>query len=274
VSAFFFVNSYDYTTFFPSEINGPLWSIGLEVSCYVLLPVVLFILFKSSKTTLVAMAGLSVLIIALQLLNPLLIQAFMTDDDLKGWQFGIDGGAKQWLPFWNIGSFFTQFLLGSLAALFVVHLKAKQVKASLLFDAVAILAAVSATLLVLNRLNPGSPDAITEQPYVAPYFALLMAVAIACASQGVFVWRILDNPVFNWLAKLSFGIYLWHVVVIEVIARKFVSNYVYGGLDDSTQWILISAIVLAVAVAIAAVSWRWFEAPILARVRRVTKRAS
>jgi peptidoglycan/LPS O-acetylase OafA/YrhL len=273
-SAFLFVNSYDYTTFFPSAINGPLWSIGLEVSCYVLLPLVLFILYKTSKTTLWAMAGLALLIVALQLLNPVLIQTSMTDDFEKGWQFGMDGGAKQWLPYWNIGSFFTQFLLGSLAALVVVHLKSKQVRARVLFDAGAILAMVASAWLVLERLNPGAPDALTQQPYVAPYFALLMAAAIACASQSVFVSRILDNRLFVWLAELSFGIYLWHVVVIEVISRKFVANYVYGGLTDSAQWVALSAIVLAVSIGISAVSWRWFESPILAKVRRVTRRTN
>jgi len=273
-SAFFFVNSYDYTTFFPSEINGPLWSIGLEVSCYVLLPLILFILFKTSKTTLMAMAGLAVLIVILQVFNPLIIEAFMTDNFEKGWQFGMDGGAKQWLPYWNIGSFFTQFLLGSLAALVVVHLKSKQVRARILFDLCAVLAMASARFLVLDRLTPGAPDALTQQPYVAPYFALLMAAAIVCASQSVFVSRILDNRLFTWLAKLSFGIYLWHVVVIEVISRKFVSNFVYGGLTDSTQWVTLSAIVLCVSIAIAAVSWRWLESPILAKVRRATGRTT
>ena len=223
-SAFFFVNSYDYTTFFPSAINGPLWSIGLEVSCYVLLPLVLFILYKTSKTTLWAMAGLALVIVALQLLNPVLNQTFMTDDVEKGWQFGMDGGAKQWLPYWNIGSFFTQFLLGSMAALVVVHLKSKQVRATMFFDAGAILAVVASAWLVLERLNPGAPDALTDQPYVAPYFALLMAAAITFASQSVYVSRILDNRLFAWLAKLSFGIYLWLVVVIEIISRKFVAN--------------------------------------------------
>jgi peptidoglycan/LPS O-acetylase OafA/YrhL len=126
--------------------------------------------------------------------------------------------------------------------------------------------------LVLDRLTPGAPDALTQQPYVAPYFALLMTAAIVCASQSVFVSRILDNRLFTWLAKLSFGIYLWHVVVIELISRKFVSNYVYGGLTESTQWFALSAIVLGVSIAIAAASWRWFESPILTKVRRLTGR--
>jgi peptidoglycan/LPS O-acetylase OafA/YrhL len=191
----------------------------------------------------------------------------MTSNDQKGWEFGMDGGAKQWLPYWNIGSFFTQFLIGSLAALIIVQLSSKQTRDNRLFDLGFITSAVGATLLVIVRLTPGAPDSFTHQPYVSPFFALFIAVALVCGSQSVYVSRALDNRVFSWLAKLSFGIYLWHMVVIEVIARKFIKNYVYFGLQDVWQWVLISAIVLATSIAIAAASWRLLESPVLKAVR-------
>jgi peptidoglycan/LPS O-acetylase OafA/YrhL len=267
-TAFLFINSYHFSTFFPTEVNGPLWSIGLEVSCYVLLPIVLYAIFKTAKSTALAFAGLITAILALQAINPLVIQLFMTDKYQRGWQFGLDGGAKQWLPYWNISTFFTQFLIGSLAALVIAHLRARQTHASRLFDFTFVTAAVSAVVLVAARLTPGSQDSFTQQPYVSPFFALLVAVLLVSASHSVFVSRALDNRLFSWIAKLSFGIYLWHMVVIEVIVRKFIKNYVYFGLHDVWQWVLISAFVLVASTAIAAVSWRMLESPILQAVRR------
>lgn len=267
-TAFLFINSYHYSTFFPAELNGALWSIGLEVSCYVLLPFVLFLILKNARTTTQAITGLSATIVLLQVLNPLIIQLFMTDSFQKGWQFGMDGGAKQWLPYWNIGSFFTQFLLGSLAALVIVVLKHKQIQHRYLFDFGFFISASLAIGLVASRLTPGSPDPITQQPYVSPFFALLMATALVCASKSVVAARLLDNTLFAWLAKLSFGIYLWHMVVIEIFARQFVPEFVYGGMTDVGYWVGLSSLVLLVSVAIAAASWRWFEAPILAAVHR------
>ena len=82
-SAFLFINSYHFSTFFPTEINGPLWSIGLEVSCYLLLPIVLYAIFKTAKSTSRAFVGLITAIVALQVLNPLIIQFFMTDNNQK-----------------------------------------------------------------------------------------------------------------------------------------------------------------------------------------------
>ena len=268
VSAFLFINSYHFSTFFPTEINGPLWSIGLEVSCYLLLPIVLYLIFKTARSTAWAYVGLITAIVALQALNPLIIRLFMTDNNQKGWQFGIDGGAKQWIPYWNISTFFTQFLIGSLAALVIVHLRSKQTKSTRLFDLIFVTAAAAAIVLVASRLTPGSPDSFTQQPYVAPFLALFMAVLLVSGSHSIYVSRLLDNRLFSWLAKLSFGIYLWHVVVIEVISRKFIEDYVYFGLTDLWQWVLISAIVLGISIALAAASWRLLESPILRTVRR------
>lgn len=271
VSALLFINSYHFSTFFPTEINGPLWSIGLEVSCYLLLPMVLYAIFKTAKSVSFAFAGLITAIVALQALNPLIIQFFMTDNNRKGWQFGIDGGAKQWLPFWNISTFFTQFLIGSLAALVIVHLRSKQTKSNHLFDLAFITAAAAAIILVVARLTPGSPDSFTQQPYVSPFFAIFTAGLLVFGSHSKYVARVLDNRLFSWLGKLSFGIYLWHVVVIEVISRKFIEDYVYFGLTDVWQWVLISAIVLGISISIAAASWQLLESPILQAVRRAKR---
>ena len=267
VSAFLFINSYHYSTFFPSEINGPLWSIGLEASCYLLLPLVLFAIFKTARSISFAYVGVITAILALQALNPLVIKLFMTDNDQKGWQFGIDGGAKQWLPYWNISTFFTQFLIGSLAALVIVHLRSTETKPTRIFDFAFIATAIQAIILVVSRLTPGWEDSFTQQPYLSPFFAIFMAGLLVFASHSKYVSRVLDNRLFSWLAKLSFGIYLWHAVVIEVIARKFVASYVFSGLNDVWQWLFISAIVFGSAIAIAALSWRLLESPILKAVR-------
>jgi peptidoglycan/LPS O-acetylase OafA/YrhL len=270
ISGLLFINSYHYSSFFPAELNGPLWSIGLEVSCYFLLPLVLFITIKSTKKISFAITGLVGWILALQLLNPWLISTFMTGEDLKGWQYGLTGGAKQWLPYWNIDSFFTQFLSGSLAALIIVALRTRGIMHSRSFDFSAVLFAIAAIWLVANRLTPGAPDSFTKQPYVAPFYSILMAGVLISAAFSARLSRVLDNKLFRWIAKLSFSIYLWHMVFIEVIVRKFLAKYVYYGLTDLAQWILISSIVLGGSILIASISWRFLESPVLASARRRT----
>ncbi len=224
ISGLLFVNSYHYSSFFPVELNGPLWSIGLEVSCYLLLPMALFAIIKTTKRISFAILGVIAWIIALQLLNPLIVNNFMTEDKLKGWQFGLTGGAKQWLPYWNIASFFTQFLCGSLAALIIIALRSRGTLKSRAFDLSLILFAVAAIWLVAIRLVPGAPDSFTKQPYVAPIYAILMAGAIISAAFSAHIYKFLDNRFFSWIAKLSFSTYLWHMFIIVMIERKFLDK--------------------------------------------------
>ena len=273
LSGLFFINSYHYSTFFPAEINGPLWSIGLEVSCYLLLPIVLFLIIKSTKKFSFAIASLRGWIILLQILNPLIIEKFMTSNVSKGWQYGLTGGAKQWLPYWNITSFFTQFLCGSLAALIIVALRSRGTTQSRNFDLAAVFFTLAAIWLVADRLVVGAPDAFTDQPYLAPFYALLMAAVLVTSAFSTTIYKALDNRVFAWIAKLSFSIYLWHMVFIVFIEQKAGKNYVYNGVTDTSKWVVLSCIVLAGSICIAALSWRFLESPVLQYARKAPQKS-
>ena len=194
----------------------------------------------------------------------------MTSNKLKGWQYGLTGGAKQWLPYWNIGSFFTQFLCGSLAALIIIVLRARGTLKSLTFDLSAVLFATAEIWLVANGLEPGAPNSFTKQPYMAPFFAILMAGVIVSASLSTQVYKLLDNKLFQWIAKISFSIYLWHMFLIVIIERKFFSKYLYYGLTDLSEWVMISSVVLIGSIILAAISWRFLESPILKSARKLT----
>lgn len=268
LSGLFFINSYHYSTFFPAEINGPLWSIGLEVSCYLLLPLVLFSIIKSTKKLSHAIASLVGWIVLLQLINPWITNTFMTSNVSKGWQYGLTGGAKQWLPYWNVSTFFSQFLCGSLAALIIVALRSRGMTKSRYFDVAAILLALTAIWLVADRLVVGAPDRLTDQPYLAPFYAILMAAVLVASAFSTTIYRALDNKVFAWFAKLSFSIYLWHMVLIVFIERKAGRNYVYYGVTDTSEWVVLSCIVLAGSTLIAALSWRFLESPVLQYARK------
>ena len=192
----------------------------------------------------------------------------MTSNVSKGWQYGLTGGAKQWLPYWNVNTFFSQFLCGSLAALIIVALRSRGTTKSRYFDVAAILLALTAIWLVADRLVVGAPDRLTDQPYLAPFYAILMAAVLVTSALSTTIYRALDNKVFAWFAKLSFSIYLWHMVLIVFIERKAGRNYVYNGVTDTSEWVVLSCIVLAGSTLIAAISWRFLESPVLKYARK------
>jgi peptidoglycan/LPS O-acetylase OafA/YrhL len=95
-----------------------------------------------------------------------------------------------------------------------------------------------------------------------------MALALVAVSQSVYLFKVVDNRFFVWVSQISFGIYLWHQVVQNILQRSFKENYVYFGVTNLREWGLLSAIIILTAFTIAAFSWRFFEKPILVAARR------
>ena len=76
--------------------------------------------------------------------------------------------------------------------------------------------------------------------------------------------RLFDNPFFRYTARISFGLYLWHYIVMFGITALFPS-YQYGGIKDLGVWFGLAGVTLAISYAIASASWYWLEKPILSR---------
>ncbi|MBI1278726.1 MAG: acyltransferase family protein [Anaerolineaceae bacterium] len=72
----------------------------------------------------------------------------------------------------------------------------------------------------------------------------------------------LENRFWNWLGTLSYGIYMYHLLVAYLVLLAF--NYI-----DVRQWnniifnVVIYALIIGLTIAAAQVSHRWFEAPFL-----------
>jgi peptidoglycan/LPS O-acetylase OafA/YrhL/ABC-type sugar transport system permease subunit len=280
-----FVSAYHYVSFFPSEFNPVLWSISLEVSCYLLLPALLWGLWRrpapagAAREALPrARAWLLAALAGLQLAHGLGLIAFLPDEEGKGWAYGQIGGAKAWLPYWGVASFMTQFLLGSAAALAIAW-RQRQVRAGAvpprdtLYDVVALVTASLCVSLVMARLWPGVPDRTTLQPYVTPWLPGLLAILLFCVSQGRFVHRGLDARPMRFLARISFGLYLWHWAVLEIV-RQHVPAYHYAGMADAGAWAQLGAGVLGVSLVLAWLSHVLVEAPALRWARGLEARWS
>jgi len=267
VSGVFLVSHFHWNTFFASELDPPLWTITLEIWSYILLPIVLFSIFWKSRTVKAAAIGMGIWIVFLQSLQPLIIKFFMTDDYLKGWEWGWAGGAKLWLPYWNLASFFTQFLLGACAALYISHKKSKGTQPSRKYDLLSLAGILVAFALIQVRLIPGVPDAITRQPYLSPVYAALVAFALANVPFSRFLGNFLEMRFFKRVATLSFGLYLWHYMIMQIWQNKMDDTYYYYGTINLGRWADSTLLVIMLTWVFAEISWRFFEAPILRKSR-------
>jgi peptidoglycan/LPS O-acetylase OafA/YrhL len=183
---------------------------------------------------------------------------------------------------------FAQYALGILAAGFVANRRAtiqmSQARAgesrplsagearssNWVFDVVALVAFLIASgiLLSLRFLHPESPtepiqNGFQMQPYMYPIFPGLVAVMLATLPFSRVLGRIFDNPFAQFTARVSFGLYVWHYLLLEVVRLTMLPDWKYFGIKDLGTHLVISAACLAVAYALATLSYRLIESPFL-----------
>jgi peptidoglycan/LPS O-acetylase OafA/YrhL len=95
---------------------------------------------------------------------------------------------------------------------------------------------------------------------LAVLFASLLTMILAAAPNSP-LQRWFSNPLLRMLGRYSYGLYVLHFPVI-----KFTSSALYRLLPDRTDFqhqMLLYAVALPVSLALALVSWRILESPIL-----------
>lgn len=274
LSGVFLVADWHWMTFFPVEVNGPLWSISFEVTSYLLLPLGFLSLF--------ALAGrigegwrtrlLWVAVIALALLAHYAFTRLVHPGSLRrGWDYGLQGGAKAWMPKFNPFAFFAMFAIGALAA--GVQTRIAELR-HLIWDVVALTALVALGLMLAMQTSANGTEAygLLGVPHAYPWFQLGVGVALAALPSTVLVGRLIDNPVVRYVARISFGVYVWHYVVLELVRLWIAPDIDHGQMQDPLRMAWVSGLIVAISFAIADLSYRYLEVPIISWARGLERR--
>ncbi|WP_205698140.1 acyltransferase [Conexibacter sp. SYSU D00693] len=128
---------------------------------------------------------------------------------------------------------------------------------------------LAGTLLFLQADDPGVFQKIWSGPrFLAEYTAyiglgalLVAPVLLGWGPVGA-VRRVLSTRPILHLGTVSYGIYLWHFFVFDVVTKAGLD--VKGGYDAYVVWVLVG---LAGSIAVATVSWKLVEEPAL-RLKR------
>jgi peptidoglycan/LPS O-acetylase OafA/YrhL len=224
-----------------STFANPLWSLGVEEQFYFIWP---FVLTHCKKYLLSFLTLFSVLLIIFRKLF------FLLRDNLEeGWiqkAFGLAAQVLQALPF-------ECMCIGAMAAvvLFQQQTRLLQIIYSRWFQLLLYLLLLLS--LLYNYQNHLSTKHIIN--------SLLFAALILNIASNKKSFLKLNNPIADFLGKISYGMYLFHFsIVCAVIA--FVQPFIQSPILFN---MIVYGLVALCTISVSYVSYRYFESPFLKR---------
>jgi peptidoglycan/LPS O-acetylase OafA/YrhL len=222
-----------------ATVDGPVWSLVVEVQFYVLLPLFAWLVSRASRRSLAA-ASVLVSAMGIAALAVRLVTVTHADSVTQVWRYSLPATCVFFFP-------------GLLLALLRVHLDNRgtdwRPRRLLGSSTLWLLAGAALWLVVAYRF---SYDVL-----LLPASALLLG-ACAMPLRVERALRVLD---LRWLAGLgaaSYSLYLWHNPIVQALSEA-------GWMPDGFGALVLVSLVVCSAVAVA--SYRMVETPFL-RLRR------
>ncbi len=269
LSGLFLVSGFHWLTWFPVEFNGPLWSIGAEIISYAALPICLLLMFRLPFRGWAARLVWLVIVAAVVGLQFVALRVLQPDAFQRGWEFGTVGGAKFWWPNYSPFGFYAIFAIGALAA-------GVQVQIARLRSGWFDLLALAGLALAIGSMAWFFPVAegfgLANIPYGFPWFPLGVALILISVPSSAALYRITEIAPIAYVARVSFGIYVWHYFLMEIVRVLWQPRYVYWGMINVGAWAWISFAVVVLSFFIATLSYALLEEPIIRWARGLERR--
>jgi peptidoglycan/LPS O-acetylase OafA/YrhL len=222
------------------------WTLGAEAAFYALVPVAALLLVRSRAGGAPAARGRRLLALCLALVAGTVVWRSLDPTDTT-WIEVFPGVAAAFAP---------GIALAAVEAAWPERLASPRARRA------AVPAALAGVALLL--LAAAAPTQSTWWRWMAEAAGggLVVAGALLRERSGAPAWRLLCNPVTDWLGRRSYSIYVLHYGIALWLAQRLaVSGHPWQTLAR------IAVPALAVTLLFADVSWRWVERPFL-RLKR------
>jgi len=102
-----------------------------------------------------------------------------------------------------------------------------------------------------------------EIKYFWPVFPIYVGSCLMLLPYTVLLADLLDNRFFKFTAKISFGLYLWHFLVMKVLNIILYPQYKPFSSFDNSEYFTATAIMLVVSYGVASASFYLLEQPFI-----------
>ncbi len=263
LSGLAFVSDWHWLTFFPVDANGPLWSLSFEVSSYIFMPVAFVAIRAIAPAVLHGWRGRyvwSLVILSALTLHGVAFELLPKAEMANASSFGVRATAVSWFPTYNPFGFFAMFAIGTLAAGVQTAIPNNARYPAICHALFVVGAGTLAPVIVFKLI--ALLYAVPEPPFAFPALPIAVAMFLVVVQHVNLGWLIDNKPVATF-ARLSFGVYIWHQLVL-IFVTAAVDTLLVASIERVA---LIAIISFLTTCALASVSYRYFEEPLLERAR-------
>lgn len=177
------------------------------------------------------------------------------------------------MPRFNPFGFFAMFAIGALGG----GLQVRWAKyRNALFDAIGLAGLAWGIYLMDRQLSAETADGWgwLGVPYGFPWFVLAVGLFLSAAPSSVLLGRLLDNPVTRYIARISFGIYIWHYVVLELVRLYWDPQIDHGQASDPVRFVVTCSLITVITLTVAHLSYHLVENPVIQWARGKERRSA
>lgn len=235
-------------TFFPVEINGPLWYISYDMMGALLVLGTMSLLVRIRKVfiPLVLTVIIGILIILhlwfMSLPFPVL--------------YGI---VWVWFPSYNPFIFGIHFVMGIIVAGILVWWEKNQNSDSHWHDVLFVLIGMGLLYFLWTIRGAGDFDySWLRSAYRFPFATIPIALLLLLTPSTRYIGKWLDNHISSIIARLSYSIYLYHAVIIVLVTR-----FAFGGQHNLpvSEWLILVFVTFLWSFGISWLSYTYIEIP-------------